>query len=393
MSENTGSTNYIWRAFLLSSITYYLDEEYVMVNLILCGGSGTRLWPLSRKKSPKQYSRIFGGKSLFQENIVRNSTLCDRVLVATNVEHLPLIKEQLAALGVTQFEGLLEPVGRNTAPAIALALLKLASEGDPIVLVTPSDHRITNLPEYRRAVVRAQELAQLGYLVTFGIKPKYAETGYGYIEADGEDVRSFREKPDKPTAEAYVTSGRYYWNSGMFVFKASTFLSELAAHSPQVYDAALRAYERAGKGAFLSPFPEDMEAIPSTSIDYAVMEKSGRVKVVPCDPGWSDLGSFDALYDETPKVGAATASGEFSAASLAQDDNSSEGNAVIASDVTLLNTKRCLVVGEDKPIILDGVEDLIVVQTGDATLIMRRGQSQNVRDVLKVVGRSNPGLL
>jgi len=364
-----------------------------MVNLILCGGSGTRLWPLSRKKSPKQYSRIFGGKSLFQENIVRNSTLCDRVLVATNVEHLPLIKEQLAALGVTQFEGLLEPVGRNTAPAIALALLKLASEGDPIVLVTPSDHRITNLPEYRRAVVRAQELAQLGYLVTFGIKPKYAETGYGYIEADGEDVRSFREKPDKPTAEAYVTSGRYYWNSGMFVFKASTFLSELAAHSPQVYDAALRAYERAGKGAFLSPFPEDMEAIPSTSIDYAVMEKSGRVKVVPCDPGWSDLGSFDALYDETPKVGAATASGEFSAASLAQDDNSSEGNAVIASDVTLLNTKRCLVVGEDKPIILDGVEDLIVVQTGDATLIMRRGQSQNVRDVLKVVGRSNPGLL
>ncbi|HOV95000.1 MAG TPA: mannose-1-phosphate guanylyltransferase [Spirochaetales bacterium] len=373
-----------------------------MVNLILCGGSGTRLWPLSRQKAPKQYSKIFGGKSLFQENILRNSSLCDRVLVATNVEHLPLIKEQLGqdqldGLDVGQVEGLLEPVGRNTAPAIALALLKLADEGDPIVLVTPSDHRITNLPEYRRAVVRAEELARQGYLVTFGIKPKYAETGYGYIETDGEDVRSFKEKPDKPTAQAYVASGRYYWNSGMFVFRSSTFLSELAEHSPQVYDAARRAYKGAGKGAFLEPSWQDMEAIPSISIDYAVMEKSKRVKVVTCDPGWSDLGSFDALYDETPKVSATGAAGESPRSESPRSDisrsDSSEGNAIMAPDVTLLDTKRCLVVGKDKPIILAGVEDLIVVQTEDATLIMRRGQSQNVRDVLRVIERSNPGLL
>jgi mannose-1-phosphate guanylyltransferase len=341
-----------------------------MVNLILCGGAGTRLWPLSRKKTPKQFARIFRDKSLFEEALSRNRPLCDKFLVATNIQHLPLVEKQMARMGIEKVEGLLEPSGRNTAPAIALILMGLPQ--DELVLVSPSDHRITKQDQYVKAVHRAAELASQGFLVTFGIRPQYAETGYGYIEADGENVISFREKPDRQTAENYLASGHYFWNSGMFVFSAGTFLDELSSYAPEVFAAVARTYERAEKGDLLRPRQEDMMAIPSISIDYAVMEKSKRVRVVVCDPGWSDLGSFDALYDEA----------------LGDADN-----AVLADDVTFLNSRRCLVVGGEKPIILEGVEDLIVVQTDDTTLIMRRGQSQNVRDVLKAVAERRPDLL
>jgi len=341
-----------------------------MVNLILCGGSGTRLWPLSRKKMPKQFVRIFRDKSLFEETVSRNKPLCDKFVVATNIEHLPLVEEQMVRMGIDNVEGLLEPSGRNTAPAIALILLGLPR--DELVLVSPSDHRITKQDQYMKAVDRAAELASQGFLVTFGIKPQYAETGYGYIEADGENVLSFREKPDRTTAEAYLASGRYYWNSGMFVFSAGTLLDELSHCAPELFAAVRRTYELAENGRLLRPRPEDMMAIPSISIDYAVMEKSNKVKVVVCDPGWSDLGSFDALYDETKKDGE---------------------NAALSGDTILMNSRRCLVVGGEKPIILEGVEDLIVVQTDDATLIMRRGQSQNVREVLKIVAEKRPDLL
>ena len=341
-----------------------------MVNLILCGGSGTRLWPLSRKKMPKQFVRIFRDKSLFEETVSRNKPLCDKFVVATNIEHLPLVEEQMVRMGIDNVEGLLEPSGRNTAPAIALILLGLPR--DELVLVSPSDHRITKQDQYMKAIYRAAELASQGFLVTFGIKPQYAETGYGYIEADGENALSFREKPDRTTAESYLASGQYYWNSGMFVFSAGTLLDELSHCAPELFATVRRTYELAEKGRLLRPRPEDMVAIPSISIDYAVMEKSNKVKVVVCDPGWSDLGSFDALYDETKKDGE---------------------NAALSGDAILLNSRRCLVVGGEKPIILEGVEDLIVVQTDDATLIMRRGQSQNVREVLKVVAEKRPDLL
>jgi len=354
----------------------------MMVNLILCGGSGTRLWPLSRKKTPKQFVRLFKDRSLFEEALSRNRPLCDKFVVATNIEHLPLVERQMARMGIDKVEGLLEPIGRNTAPAIALILMGLPR--DELVLVSPSDHHITKLDQYTEAVRRAAALASQGFLVTFGIKPQYAETGYGYIEADGEKVISFREKPDRKTAEHYLASDRYFWNSGMFVFSAGTFLDELSSYAPEVFTAAARTYERAEKGDLLRPRPEDMSAIPSISIDYAVMEKSKRVKVVACDPGWSDLGSFDALYDE--------ARVKTSADSVAGGTEDTE-NAILAEDALLLNTRRCLVVGNGKPIILEGVEDLIVVQTDEATLIMRRGQSQNVRDILKAVAERRPDLL
>ena len=342
-----------------------------MVNLILCGGAGTRLWPLSRQSTPKQFVKLFGDRSLFQEAVLRNRPLCGKTLVAANSDQIPIAEAQLKNLGIVEIEGLVEPVGRNTAPAIALILMGLPQ--DTVVLVTPSDHRMTNLDEYARVVRKAANLATEGNIVMFGIKPLYAETGYGYIEADGEEVCSFREKPDKETAESYVKTGRYFWNSGMFVFMAGVFLDELFVHAPQVFSAIQRVFDSTPHGHLLKPSREAMLRIPSISIDYAIMEKSKRVKVVQCDPGWSDLGSFDALFDEAK-------SGE-------------AGNAVIAEQTTLINTKRCLVVGGTKPIVLDGIEDLIVVDTDTALLVMRRGESQKVKDIYLEMKEKHPDLL
>ena len=342
-----------------------------MVNLILCGGSGTRLWPLSRQNMPKQFVKLFGDRSLFQEAVLRNRPLCARTLVAANISQTSIAGEQLKSLGINDLEGLAEPVGRNTAPAIALTLMSLPR--DELVLITPSDHRMSNLENYRYAVSKAMELAKEGSLVTFGIHPQYAETGYGYIEADGENVLSFREKPDKATAESYIKSGRYFWNSGMFVFTAGAFLDELATQAPALYAAIKETFESVAPSPLLEPSREAMLKIPAISIDYAVMEKSRLVKVVKCDPGWSDLGSFDALYEEA-------VSGE-------------GGNAILAKQSMLLNTKRCLVVGGAKPIVLDGVEDLIIIDTEAALLIMRRGESQKVKDIFQEIKGKHPDLL
>jgi len=342
-----------------------------MVNLILCGGSGTRLWPLSRQAMPKQFVKLFGDRSLFQEAVLRNRPLCDRTIVAANIDQIHLAETQLKSMGIDRIEGLAEPIGRNTAPAIALALMSLPP--DEIVLITPSDHRMTNLENYRQAVRRASELAREGNLITFGIEPQFAETGYGYIEAEGENVLSFREKPDKKTAESYVKSGKYFWNSGMFVFAAGAFLDELSALAPDLFESIKATFESTKRSPLLKPTREAMLKIPAISIDYAVMEKSRKVKVVRCDPGWSDLGSFDALYDEAK-------SGE-------------SGNAVLARRSMLFNTKRCLLVGGDKPIVLDGIEDLIIVDTEKALLIMRRGESQKVKDVFQQIQEKHPNLL
>jgi mannose-1-phosphate guanylyltransferase len=342
-----------------------------MVNLILCGGSGTRLWPLSRKGLPKQFVKLFGDRSLFQEAVLRNRPLCTRTLIAANSSQIPIAEAQLKSLGIDSIEGLSEPIGRNTAPAIALAVMALPR--DEIVLITPSDHRMTNLDNYGRSVHRAMELAKEGYLVTFGITPQYAETGYGYIEADGENVLSFREKPAKETAEAYVNSGKYYWNSGMFVFTAGVFLDELLKLAPELYSAVCNTYAATPSGSLLEPSLEAMLRIPAISIDYAVMEKSHLVKVVKSNPGWSDLGSFDALYDEV---------------TAGEDEN-----AVLAMNSILRNAKGCLVVGKIKPVVLDGVEDLIVIDTETALLVMKRGESQKVKDIFQEIKEKYPELL
>ena len=336
-----------------------------MTNLILCGGAGTRLWPISRQSLPKQFYPLIDGKSLFEETVLRNKKTSQRYVVASNAVQMSLARKQLSNCGVTDFGCLVEPVGRNTAPAIALVCLTLPA--DEVVFVTPSDHRMTNEADYQRAVTRAEELARQGFLVTFGIRPSYPETGFGYIEADGEVVRSFREKPDVATAQGYCDSGRYYWNSGMFVFQAGTFLEELGKYSPDVLAACQRV-------ATLTPTLAEMESIPSISIDYAVMEKSNKVRVVPCDPGWSDLGSFDALAEE-----------------LTEGDRS---NVALGSQAPIfVDSRNNLVVGSGRKVALIDVDDLMVIDTPDALLIVRKGSGQKVKDVVTALRKEGSGLL
>ncbi len=372
-----------------------------MTNIILCGGSGTRLWPLSRTLMPKQFVKLFNGESLFQKTVERNQKACDAQFIVSNAEQYFLAVDQIdehnndhSKSNIQHSTFLLEPVGRNTAPAIALACFALAPE--EIVLVTPSDHLIKDEAAYLEAVAKAKDLAASDNLVTFGITPQYAETGFGYIEADtsmvssdklwvsgeGLDVKSFKEKPDMEIAESYLSINsklktqnlplQWYWNSGMFCFKAGIFLEELEKHSPQIFKTAKEAFEnRKIQDAILRIEYSRMEAIPSESIDYAVMEKSARVKVVPADIGWSDLGSFDALYEELPK-----------------DSNK---NATQNATLITQNSENNLVVS-DKLVATIDVDDLLIIDTADALLISQKGSSQKVKEVVEKLKTQNSEL-
>lgn len=333
-----------------------------MTNIILCGGSGTRLWPISRTLMPKQFVKLFDKKSLFQLTVQRNLDKCSKQYVVSNSEQYFLAIDQLEELNRDTDKYLLEPVGRNTAPAIALACLDLPA--DEIVLVTPSDHLIKDKEEYKKVIDGAKKLAEEDFLVTFGIEPTKIETGYGYIEADGENVKAFHEKPDYETAQKYLNEGNYYWNSGMFCFKAGVFLEELKKYSENIYDSSLVAYENSKKDGMVRIKHEDMMNIPEDSIDYAVMEKSKIVKVVSANIGWSDLGSFDSLYEELPK--------------------DKDGNTLNDNHVNI-DSKNNLIYGTERKIATVDVEDLIVVDTGDALLISKKGSSQKVKKAVKVV--------
>ncbi|MCK5779655.1 MAG: mannose-1-phosphate guanylyltransferase/mannose-6-phosphate isomerase [Psychrilyobacter sp.] len=332
-----------------------------MINVILCGGNGTRLWPVSRTLMPKQFVKLFNEESLFQLTVERNNKLCDKNIIVSNTEQYFLALDQLEERGDYNFKKssfLLEPVGRNTAPAIALACFE--AQKDELILVTPSDHLIKDEVEYKKVVKKAKELALEGNLVTFGITAKFPETGFGYIEAElqnsnedkgevvGIDVKAFHEKPDFDTAKKYVEAGNYYWNSGMFCFKAGVFLEELKKHSPKIYEMSKVAFEEKQDISenIFRVTREDMENIPSDSIDYAVMEKSTKVKVIPANINWSDLGSFEALSEEIP--------------------NDENNNLVMTKKFTAM---------------ID-VEDLIVVDTKDALLISKKGSSQKIKAVV-----------
>ena len=327
-----------------------------MTNIILCGGSGTRLWPISRTLMPKQFVKLFDERSLFQLTVERNQKVCNEQMIVSNSEQYFLALDQLEEIGVKNNRYLLEPIGRNTAPAIALACMALDST--EIVLVTPSDHLIKNEQAYQEVIVQAEALALKDHLVTFGIQPTFAETGFGYIEAEEYDVKAFHEKPDLQTAEAYLDAGNYYWNSGMFMFKAGVFLEELQTYAPKLYEAAQKAFDHVTEGEGLLRIKhEDMLQISEDSIDYAVMERSQKVKVVPADIGWSDVGSFDALAEELP--------------------NDENNNLILSS----------------KPVELIDITDMIVVDTGDTMLLAKKGSSQKVKQIvqrLKAEGSSLP---
>lgn len=329
-----------------------------MTNIILCGGSGTRLWPISRKLMPKQFSKLFNNTSLFQKTVLRNQKIFDNSLIISNEEQYFIATDQLKECE-NSGKFMLEPIGKNTAPAIALGCFSLDYE--TIVLVTPADHLIRDESEYEKVINRAIKEAKNDFLVTFGIKPNSPHTGYGYIEAKKGNVKSFKEKPDLETAKKYLKKGNYFWNSGIFCFKAGVYLDELKTYSPLIYEKSLKAYKNSIKDEITRIKLDDMENIPEDSIDYAVMEKSAIVKVIPSDIGWSDVGSFDALDEE-----------------LEKDEN---GNTKSNNHISIGSKNNFILT--DKNIATIDVEDLLIIDTFDALLISQKGSSQKVKEVVK----------
>ncbi|MGJ0329363.1 mannose-1-phosphate guanylyltransferase/mannose-6-phosphate isomerase [Aliarcobacter cryaerophilus] len=369
-----------------------------MTNIILCGGSGTRLWPISRTLMPKQFVKLFSDKSLFQLTVERNSKLCKSSFIVSNSEQYFLALDQLEELNIENNKYLLEPIGRNTAPAIALACMQL--DYDEIVLVTPSDHLIKDEKEYEKVLNKAKEFASENKLVTFGITPTFAETGFGYIQAKPENdectilnVELFHEKPSFEIAMHYLEENsklsiqnlplKYLWNSGMFCFKAGIFLDELKIHSPEIYEASKIAFENANNTNNLIRIKhEDMANIPEDSIDYAVMEKSNIVKVIPSNISWSDVGSFDSLYEELP----------WSEMESCSEAKVKDVNKVLTKVKPIFVDSKNNMVISDKLVATVDIEDLIIIDTGDALLISKKGSSQKVKKVVEKLKESNSQL-
>ncbi len=341
--------------------------------VILCGGKGSRLWPLSREFYPKQYIALTGSQTLFQQTVGR-MRLIDTLppISICNAEHRFYVAEQLQQMGI-ESDIILEPISRNTAPALAVCALK-DKEEDPLLLIMPSDHYIPDNTAFAAAVERACPLAENGKLVVFGVTPDSPKTGFGYIrkgtvQGNGFLVDAFVEKPDAETAQKYLNSGEYYWNSGMFLFKASVMLEELEKYAPEILSACQEALT-AGISD-LDFFRLDAKAFkkaPSISIDYAVMEKSERMAMVTLDTQWNDLGSWDALYD------------------IGEKD---ESDNVIMGDVLTKDVQRCLLHSRNKLITAVGVEDLVVVETKDAILISKKDQVQDVKNVVDTLRDQN----
>jgi mannose-1-phosphate guanylyltransferase/mannose-6-phosphate isomerase len=355
-----------------------------MIPVILSGGSGTRLWPLSRAKKPKQFLSLLNDKSMLQNTVLRLQGLANlqKPMVICNEDHRFMVAEQFRELAQGTPTILLEPQGRNTAPAIAVAALQaLQQDTDPVLLVLAADHAIKDTPAFHHAIEQALPAAQAGKLVTFGIVPTSAHTGYGYIKqghslhtelkSNVYAVQAFQEKPDAKTAQQFVEAGHYFWNSGMFLFKASAFLAELSLFSPEIHRAAEQALALAKTDLdFIRLDNVAFSASPSDSIDYAVMEKSANTVMVTLDAGWSDVGSWDSLWQV-----------------MAKDES---GNAC-RGDVMLEQCRNSYINAEERLVAVIGLEDVIVVETKDAVLVAHKTHIQGVKNIvtkLEKYGRS-----
>ncbi|WP_027485755.1 mannose-1-phosphate guanylyltransferase/mannose-6-phosphate isomerase [Rhodanobacter sp. OR87] len=357
----------------------------MLIPLILSGGSGTRLWPVSRKNLPKQFLELAGKGTLFQQAIARTRQLPDVAvpIVVASEDHRFLAADQLLEGDIKGATIVLEPLARNTAPAIALgALQALQRDADAVLLVLPADHLIGDTAAFVEAVKQAMPLAEQGWLVTFGIRPDRPDTGFGYIrraetvDAHGYRVEQFVEKPDLATAESYLADGGYDWNSGMFLFKAARYLEELAAHAPAMLGAVREAYAKATTDLDFVRIDRDAFAlVPDDSIDYAVMERTRRAAVIPVSCAWSDIGSWSALWLTGGKDA---------------DGNLREG------DTMAVDTHNSLLRSHERHLLATvGVDDLIVVTTPDATLVAHRDAAQDVKKIverLKAAGRSEHSL-
>ena len=342
-----------------------------MKPVILAGGTGSRLWPKSRAALPKQFLSLTSEQTMLQETLSRlNGTGAQKPVLICNEAHRFLVAEQLRQLGTEHGGIMLEPVGRNTAPAIALAALHATKDGqDPVLLVLAADHLIKQLPEFHGAIEKAQALAEAGNLVTFGIVPNEPHTGYGYIQSGDEldggfAVKEFVEKPDMETAKTYVDSGKYFWNSGMFMFKASRYLEELGKFNPDILNVCKKAIDSESHDLdFIRVDADIFATCPDDSIDYAVMEKTQAAAMVPLDAGWSDVGSWTSLWDTA--------------------ENKDENGNVVVGDAILEGVHNSYINAEERLISVIGLDDVVVVETKDAVMVAHKDK---VQDIKKVVG-------
>ncbi|HIO14755.1 MAG TPA: mannose-1-phosphate guanylyltransferase/mannose-6-phosphate isomerase [Chromatiales bacterium] len=361
----------------------------ILQSIILCGGAGTRLWPLSRQSYPKQFLSLAGDNTLLQDTVARldgienisggEVTFVDPLIVC-NEAHRFLVAEQLRMDSRCAQAIMLEPIGRNTAPALTIAALTAMSDGtDPVLIVMPADHVIADAETFRKVVASGAALAADGAVVTFGIVPTAPETGYGYIlrgEARGDSaftLAEFVEKPDAETAQSYLDNGAYYWNSGIFMMKASVWLADIATHRPEIEAACRKATDLAERdGDFLRVDSAAFNACPSDSIDYAVMERisgaDGKAVVLPLDAGWSDVGAWSSLWEINSRDEA--------------------GNAC-HGDVVAVDTRDCLLMSSHRLLATVGVEDLVIVETPDSVLVANRHDSQKVKEITEQLRRQN----
>ncbi len=353
-----------------------LSEKRAIYAVVLAGGRGERFWPKSRAARPKQLQALTGGRTMIEETLARVAPLAppDRQWIVTSSDLAGAVAQVLGAgprvIG--------EPLGRNTAPAIAMAASEIArADPEAVMIVLPSDHHIRDVPAFRSALEKAVNLAEQGRLVTLGIRPEWPETGYGYIERgqplEGEgcfSVKSFREKPDLKTAESFMSSGSFYWNGGIFVWKVETIMGSIREHMPALHGATMDWQARGGLSAGPEAFADYFRPLEKKSIDYGVMEKSGEVAVVQGDFGWDDLGSWEAAarYYAGDRYG-----------------NRSDGRALA------LESSGNIVVTDQGMVALLGVDDLIVVRSGDAVLVCKRERAQEVRRVVEELGRNGGG--
>jgi mannose-1-phosphate guanylyltransferase/mannose-6-phosphate isomerase len=351
----------------------------MLIPVILSGGSGTRLWPLSRELYPKQLLPLVGKGTMLQETLARLKGVDDLAspIVVCNESHRFLVAEQLHQVKATNSSILLEPVGRNTAPAVAIAALaaKASPQGEnAVLLVLPADHVIRDVAAFRAAIKQGLKAAQAGKLVTFGVVAKTPETGYGYIRRDEGlgpiyPVAQFVEKPNLETAKEYVASGKYYWNSGMFMFQVRAFLDELRTLAPAMYEACVKAFDAAKKDLDFVRLPaKEFGSIPSDSIDYAVMEKTKHAVVVPLDAGWSDVGSWSALHEAIEADG--------------------QGNVQIG-DVLTSDTHGCYLQSTSRLVATVGLKDHVVVETKDAVMVAPKDRVQDVKALVNELKKQN----
>lgn len=349
-----------------------------MIPVVMSGGSGTRLWPLSRKQKPKQFLPLLNKNTLFENTLLRleGVSSIESPIVVCNQDHRFMVAEQLSGLDLKDSLIILEPEGRNTAPAIAAAAIAAKSkQDDPLLLVLSADHEIKNVTVFQEAIAMAEKAALAGALVTFGIVPQSPHTGYGYIKANKQagtttfPVMEFVEKPDQATAEQYVNSGDYFWNSGMLMFKASTLINELSQFSPDIVEACTEAVEKALSDLdFLRLDHNAFSKCPAVSIDYALMEKTHKAVVVPLDAGWSDVGAWSSLWELSDK-----------------DSN----NNVLNGDVLVESVNDSYVHSENKLVSIIGLDNLVVVETDDAVLIADKNKVQDIKLIINELKRQN----